>query len=141
MAEQKTKPTIVSVEEFINAVPDERKRKDSFELLKMMKDVAKQKPRMWGPTMIGFGECHYKYDSGHEGDCFRIGFSPRKSSFSLYVTCDASEMKEYLNKLGKHKAGKGCIYFKRMDDIDRSVLKKMIEMAWNKKVKNFTVVS
>ena len=127
MAEQKTKPTAVSVESFLNKVADVQQRADSFQLLELMKDITGEKPRMWGPTMVGFGTYHYVYATGHEGDCFRTGFSPRKGSFSLYVSCGLHQFARLLKKLGKHKAGKGCLYVKRLADIDLKVLRELIE--------------
>jgi len=129
MAEQKTKPTEVSVDEYIAALDDETKRSDSLTLVKMMRAATKEKPRMWGPSIIGFGSVHYKYASGHEGDTCRMGFSPRKAAISLYITCDAASIAPYLERLGKHKTGVGCIYIKRLSDIDMSVLKGLIELT------------
>lgn len=126
MAETKTKPTKVSVKKFLDAVEDEQKRKDSYVLLDMMKKITKEEPKMWGPTIIGFGSYHYKYASGHEGDTCITGFSPRKAAFSIYAMCGRG-YKEYLDKLGKFKQGNGgCIYVKRLSDIDLKVLKELI---------------
>jgi len=129
MAEQKTKPTEVSVDEYIAALDDETKRSDSLTLVKMMRAATKEKPRMWGPSIIGFGSVHYKYASGHEGDTCMMGFSPRKAGISLYLTCDASSRVPYLERLGKYKTGVGCIYIKRLSDIDMSVLKELIAIS------------
>lgn len=122
----KTKPTAVSVDQFIAAIEDETKRTDARTLLKLMAEISKEKPRMWGPTIIGFGKVHYKYASGHEGDTARIGFSPRKAAISLYLMCDAKGLAPYLEKLGKHKTGVGCIYIKRLSDVDMKALKELI---------------
>jgi Domain of unknown function (DU1801) len=132
MAETKTKPTDVNVDDFIEAVPNEEMRADSRVLLKMMQKATKKKPKMWGPTMIGFGDFHYKYASGHEGDTFLIGFSPRKAAISLYLSCAIEEHAPLLNKLGKHKTGKGCLYVKRLSDIDLKVLEQLITVALKK---------
>ena len=129
MATIKTAPTPVSVEAFINAVPDQVKRADSFKLVEIMERLSGEKATMWGPSIIGFGTYHYKYASGHEGDMCRIGFSPRKAEFSLYLTCDAEEFKDMLAKFGKHRTGKGCIYFKKLADLDLKVLEKMIKTS------------
>jgi len=138
MSEQKTKPTDESVIAYLEAVPDAQKRADSFVLLKMMQEIMGEPPRMWGPSMIGFGEYHYKYASGHEGDCFVTGFSPRKGAISLYFTCDIEgEFAEPLKSLGKFKTGKGCLYVKRLADIDLAVLRSMIETA----VANLSTIS
>lgn len=127
MAELKTKPTKVSVEKFLDAIEDETRRKDGYELLEMMKKISKEEPKMWGPSIIGFGSYHYKYESGHEGDCCKIGFSPRKDSFSLYLFPYLVQTSELMKTLGKHKSGKGCLYIKKLEDIDKSVLKDLIK--------------
>lgn len=127
MAETKTKPTAVKVEDFIAAIDDDGKRNDAVTLVKLMQDATGEKPRMWGPTIVGFGQVHYKYASGHEGDTCRVGFSPRKAAISLYLTCDAKSLEKKLAKLGKHKAGVGCIYIKRLSDVNIDVLKELID--------------
>lgn len=126
MAEIKTKPTSVSVDKFIKAVPDEQKREDSYVLIDMMKKITKEEPRMWGPSIIGFGTCHYKYESGHEGDMPLAGFSPRKAAISVYLSCDLPQNTALLKKLGKHKMTVSCLYIKRLSDIDIKVLKELI---------------
>ncbi|WP_392436505.1 DUF1801 domain-containing protein [Cruoricaptor ignavus] len=125
MAELKTKQTEASVEDFINSFADtEQKKKDSFELLKLIKNETGLQPKMWGTSMIGFGQYHYKSDrSRQEGDWFLIGFSPRKTAISLYVY---SGQEDLLTDLGKFKMGKGCIYVKNLEDINLDTLKKMI---------------
>lgn len=131
MAEQKTKPTSADVSEFINSFADTaQKRKDSFELLKLMEDFTGYEPKMWGPSIIGFGSYHYKYDSGREGDAPLVGFSPRKAAISLYVYSGylgCSEQEDLLHDLGKFKMGKACVYVKKLSDIDQEVLKKLIK--------------
>lgn len=129
MSKLKTVATEVDVESFINSISDEAKRQDSFRLVEIMEKLSAEKAKMWGPTIIGFGKYHYKYASGHEGEMCRIGFSPRKAEFSLYVTCDAASFKEMLDKFGKHRTGKGCIYFKKLADVDLKVLEKMIKVS------------
>lgn len=126
MAKNKTVQTEDSVLEFINAVPDETKRKDSLELLELMKKETGLEPKMWGPTIIGFGRYHYKYASGHEGDAPLIGFSPRKPAISLYLSLSAKMREDLLQKFGKHKTGKSCIYINKMGDINTDILKQMI---------------
>jgi hypothetical protein len=125
MAEIKTKQTNVDVREFINTFADtEQKRKDSFELLKLMQDFTGYKPKMWGPTMIGFGKYHYKSErSRQEGDWPLVGFSPRKSAISLYVYTGRKEGEHLLKELGKFKMGKACIYVKKLSDINKDILK------------------
>lgn len=130
LAEIKTKPTTASVEDFINTVKDEQKRKDSFVLLEMMKKASGEEPKMWGSSLIGFGNKRYKSPAtGREVDWLRIGFSPRKAALSLYLTVDIKSQAAALEKLGKHKTGAGCLYIKRLEDIDIKVLKGMIEAS------------
>lgn len=130
MAKNKTTETENNVEDFISAfVDDETKRKDSFELIKIMQEVTGFEPKMWGPSIIGFGSYHYKYASGHEGDAPLAAFSPRKAAISLYVYSPSDEKEELLSKLGKHKASKGCLYVKKLADIDVEILKKMISLS------------
>lgn len=129
MAELKTKPTNVDVQEFINSFADsEQKRKDSFELLKLMQDVTGYEPKMWGPSIIGFGVYHYKSErSAQEGDWPFVGFSPRKAAISLYVYTGCAEHEHLSQNLGKFKMGKACIYIKKLSDIDQNALKKLIK--------------
>jgi len=130
MAKNKTTETENNVEDFISSfVDDETKRKDSFELIKIMQEVTGFEPKMWGPSIIGFGSYHYKYASGHEGDAPLAAFSPRKAAISLYVYSPSDEKEELLSKLGKHKASKGCLYVKKLADIDAEILKKMISLS------------
>lgn len=130
MAELKTKPTNVSVEAFLNAVPDAQKREDAFTLLKVMKKITGKRPKMWGPSMVGFGQYHYVYDSGHEGDCFLTGFAPRKNALTLYVMCGRGKQAgAQLKKLGKVKVSKSCLYIKKLSDVDLAVLGEMIEAS------------
>jgi len=131
MAEIKTQKTTASVEDFINNVEHEGKRKDAFEILEMMKAITGEQPKMWGPSLIGFGDVRYKYASGREGDWFKVGFSPRKANISLYLMgCDVSKADEMLSRLGKHKTGKGCLYVNKLADIDTNVLKEMIKEGY-----------
>ena len=125
MAENKTKPTKLSVTAFINAVGDETRRADAKVLVKLMQGVSGKKPQMWGPSIIGFGSCHYRYDSGREGDMPVIAFSPRKAATVLYGMIASSESKALLAKLGKHATGKGCLYIKKLADVDQKVLEAM----------------
>ncbi len=125
-AKNKTAETEVNVVEFIvSYVEKEAKQQDSFKLIKLMKEWSGFEPKMWGPTIIGFGSYHYKYESGHEGDMPLIGFSPRKAEFSLYVTVPGKEDEKLLAKLGKFKMAKACIYFKKLEDINIDVLEKI----------------
>lgn len=128
MAKNKTTETSADVLEFIDSFADsEQKKKDSFDLLKIMEEVSGHKPKMWGPSIIGFGNYHYKYDSGHEGDAPLLGFSPRKSAISLYTFTGAKEHEYLLEDLGKFKMGKACIYAKQLSDINLDALKKMMK--------------
>ena len=130
MAEQKTKPTKVSVDGFLNKLADAGQREDAFTILKMMRKITGLEPKMWGPSIVGFGEYHYKYESGHEGDCALIGFSPRKGQMSLYFLPGLVRFEKYLEKLGKHKTGKACLYIKKLADVDLDVLREMMEIAF-----------
>jgi len=126
MAKTKTDYTTADVHEFINSFADtDQKRQDSFELLEIMRDITGCEPKMWGPSIIGFGSYHYKYKSGHEGDAPVLGFSPRKSAFSLYVYSDTEKSKSALTGLGKFKMGKACIYVKKLSDINIPVLQEL----------------
>lgn len=129
MPELKTKPTTQSVESFLDQVPDEKVRDDCYELIKLMKKVTGSNPKMWGPSIVGFGSYHYKYDSGHEGDACLTGFSPRKQNITLYVMGGVSNQASLLEDLGKHKAGKGCLYVKTLKEINIAVLEQLIERS------------
>jgi hypothetical protein len=125
MAENKTKPTKVSVAAFIDALADQTRRADAKALVKLMQSASGEKPAMWGPSIIGFGSYHYTYDSGREGDMPLIGFSPRKAATVLYNMMGFSDSKALLAKLGKHTTGKGCLYVKKLADVDQQVLESM----------------
>lgn len=125
-SKNKTTSTEVNVIDFINSFVDkEEKKQDSFRLIELMSKWSGFEPKMWGPTIIGFGSYHYKYASGHEGDAPIIGFSPRKAEFSLYVYTPSEDNKVLLDALGKFKMGKACIYFKKLSDINLDVLEKL----------------
>jgi len=122
----KTVYTTVSAIDFINSFVDkEQKKQDSFRLIELMREWSGFEPTMWGPTIIGFGNYHYKYASGHEGDAPIIGFSPRKAEFSLYVYTPGDDNKKLLEELGKYKMGKACIYFKKLTDLNLDTLEKL----------------
>jgi hypothetical protein len=129
MPEQKTKPTSVSVEHFLDKVLDEQVRDDCYALVTIMKKITGADPKMWGPSIVGFGSYHYKYESGHEGDACLTGFSPRKQNITLYVMPGATDHAVLLDRLGKFKAGKGCIYIRKLADIDEKVLKDLIKQS------------
>ncbi len=130
LVEIKTKPTADSVEDFINNIHDEQKRKDSFVLIDMMKKATGDEPVLWSSSIIGFGNIRYKSPkTGREVDWLKIGFAPRKANLSLYLTMDIKQHEEVLSKLGKHKTGAGCLYINRLEDVDLSVLETMIQTA------------
>ncbi len=124
MAENKTKATKLSVADFIGGITDETRRADAKALVKLMQSASGEKPKMWGPSIIGFGSYHYKYESGREGDMPVIAFSPRKAATVLYGL-GTSDSKALLGKLGKHTGGKGCLYIKKLADVDQKVLGEM----------------
>ena len=126
MAVNKTKATEVNVTEFIQSLENEVKRNDSFQLVELYKSITGFEAKMWGPTIIGFGSYHYKYASGHEGDMPVAAFSPRKDAIVFYISDEIKDREQLLEKLGKHKTGKVCIYVKKLADIDLSVLKELI---------------
>lgn len=133
VAEIKTKPTTASVEDFINAITSEQKRKDSFVLLELMKNASREEPVLWSNSIIGFGNKRYKSPtSGREVDWLRLGFAPRKTNLSLYLSVGIAEHAEALKKLGKYKTGVGCLYINKLGDVDMDVLKGMIEASANK---------
>lgn len=129
MAEPKTKQTDSSVEAFLNAIPDEQKRADAVALVKLIKQVTRFEPKMWGSSIVGFGSYHYKYDSGHEGDSMLVGLSPRKQNLTLYLMLGLADYSDLLKKLGKHKTGKGCLYINRLADVDLPTLKGLIKRS------------
>jgi hypothetical protein len=130
MAENKTKPTQASVESYIAAIDDEVRRKDCQTLVKMMTKATKQPATMWGASIVGFGSYHYKYESGREGDSCLVGFSSRKSEICLYLTAGVLGQEALISKLGKHKTGKGCLYVRKLADVDLEVLERMIVGAF-----------
>ena len=126
MAKNKTAETAVSVSGFIDKIKDETKRDDSYKIIKLMQEQSGLKPKMWGPSIIGFGSYHYKYESGHEGDMPIVGFSPRSTAIVIYLSANFEKREQLLKKFGKHKTTKGCIYVKKLADVDMDVLKQMI---------------
>ena len=134
MAENKTVPTDQNVEAFLNNVDDEQKRKDSFIILELMKKATGLEPKMWGSSIVGFGTYHYKYDSGREGDMILAGFSPRKQNLTFYNMGGSERFEDLLKKLGKHTTGKGCLYIKRLSDVDMPTLKTLIEESYKYQV-------
>lgn len=132
MADLKTRPTDASVADFLNSIADEVKRRDCFTLVEIMQSVTGAEPRMWGSSIVGFGDSHLTYASGRVGDWFWIGFSPRKQNLTLYLTYGLEENTELLSRLGKHSLGKACLYLKRLSDVDPEVLRLLIEAGYSK---------
>ena len=129
MAELKTKPTEQSVTEFLNRIPDAQRREDCFAVAKIMQEITGSEPKMWGPSIVGFGSYRYKYDSGREGDWMMTGFSPRKQDLTLYLMMGFEKHGALLKDLGKHRTAKSCLYIKRLSDIDVPTLKKLIKAS------------
>ncbi len=126
MAENKTKATEASVESYLSAIEDEARGKDCEALAKLMAKATKQQPKMWGTSIVGFGSYHYKYESGREGDSCLTGFSSRKSDIGVYLVASFPGQEELLSKLGKHKMGKGCLYLRKLGDVDLKILEQLI---------------
>ena len=137
MAEMKTKPTNEGVEDFLNRIPETERREDCFAVAKMMEEITGDKPKMWGPSIVGFGSYHYKYASGREGDWPVTGFSPRKKDLTLYIMMGLEKHPELMEKLGKHTHAKSCLYIKRLSDIHLPTLKKLIKTSL-KELKAYT---
>lgn len=129
MAAQKTKPSEASVDAFLDAIEDETRRRDCKTIAGLMAKATKKQPKRWSGGMVGYGDRHYKYASGHEGDTFIVSFAPRKANISLYLTCDLDEHLALLVKLGKHKRGAGCLYISKLADVDADVLEQMIRAS------------
>ncbi|MEM6348393.1 MAG: DUF1801 domain-containing protein [Bacteroidota bacterium] len=132
MAKLKTAPNDLSVTEFLDSIEDEQKRTDSYTLLAKMERISGVKPIMWGSSIVGFGRYQYKYKSGREGEWFMTGFSPRKNALTLYLMGGLDQQADLLEKLGKYKTGKGCLYIKRLSDVEDSVLEEMISLGVSK---------
>ena len=128
-AEIKTKETLASVEDFLNEIADENVREDCRKIAALMEKATGAPAKMWGAAIVGFGSRHLKYASGRELDWMEIGFAPRKANFTLYLNVGEGWDEDLLSKIGKHKLGMGCLYFKRLSDIDESILEKLIEKS------------
>ena len=137
MAELKTKQTDASVKDFLNQIADKERREDCFAVAKIMEEITGEKPKMWGPSIVGFGSYHYKYASGREGDWLVTGFSPRKKDLTLYIMMGFAKHGVLMEKLGKHSAAKSCLYIKRLSDIHVPTLKKLIKESV-KDLRNYT---
>lgn len=129
--ENKTQITNQSVEAFLKGVENEKRRKDSFKVLELMQEITGHEPKMWGPSIIGFGTYHYKYASGREGDFLATGFSPRKTALTLYIMAGFSNYDELMGKLGKFKTGKSCLYVKNLEDLNFEILKELIKTSYD----------
>ena len=132
MAELKTKPTKNSVAKFLASIPDPQRRADCERVAKMMTNVTKLEPTMWGTSMVGYGEYQYEGKSGRKGTWFMVGFSPRKNTISIHLMCGLAHVGDLLGKLGKYKTGVGCLTINKLSDIDFAVLTKMVNVAWTK---------
>jgi len=126
MVENKTKATEASVESYLSAIADEARRADCVALTRLLTKATKKPPKMWGTSIVGFGSYHYKYESGREGDSCLTGFSSRKDAISIYLVSGADGSERLLSKLGKHKMGKGCLYLRKLSDVDLKVLEQLI---------------
>jgi Domain of unknown function (DU1801) len=136
-AENKTKPSKASVAVFVNAVENETRKRDAKTILAMMKKVTGEKPVMWGPSIIGFGRHHYKYESGREGEALTVGFSPRKANMVLYVLGCMYNNDPLLARLGKYKTGRSCLYINKMEDVNENILIKIIEKSYKATIKKW----
>src|SRR5690606_14312301 len=116
--------------EFLAAVPDEQRREDARAVLEMMRRVTGEEPRMWGPSIVGFGSYHYRYDSGRKGDAMITGFSPRKTALTLYIMPGFERYEELMSRLGKFTTGRSCLYLKRLSDVDQKVLEELVEQSY-----------
>ncbi len=130
MAELKTKPTSASVTAFLKAIDNPTRAEDARTIKSLMERLTGEKPKMWGPSIIGFGNYHYKYDSGHEGDFFITGFSPRKKALTLYIMPGFGRYDDLMARLGKYKTGKSCLYINKLSDVDMAVLEELIASSY-----------
>ena len=130
MAENKTQKTGASVEEFLTSVESKTRREDGLRVLQLMQEVTGLEPEMWGPSIVGFGDSHYRYESGREGDFFLTGFSPRKQSLSLYIMAGFDAYDDLLSRLGKHRKGAACLYINKLADVDMAVLRELVEQSF-----------
>ena len=129
MAEPKTRPNEQNVPAFLNTISDDTRKQDCYTIMNLMENITREKPKMWGDSIIGFGSYHYKYKSGREGDWFLTGFSPRKQNLTLYIMSGFKRYEELISKLGKYKTGKACLYINRLADIDLKILEDLIKQS------------
>jgi len=137
MAELKTRQTDADVAAFLDGVENPQRREDSHEVLKLMKSVTRAEPKMWGSSIVGFGPYHYVYESGREGDWFLTGFSPRKQALTLYIMAGFERYDELMQRLGKYRTGKSCLYINKLEDVDKKVLKELITESVRHMKKNY----
>lgn len=130
-AKNKTTENENSVIDFIESIIPEQRKEDALKLLNTLNDLLPETPKMWGASIIGYGNYHYKYDSGREGDFMKVGFSPRKTSLTIYIISGFEKYEKLLSRLGKHKTGKSCLYIKKLEEIDLEILKKMIKSSYD----------
>lgn len=136
-SENKTKQTKASVDDFLNGVVNDQRRNDSFEVKGLMEKITGESAKMWGPSIVGFGTYHYKYESGREGDFMKVGFSPRATSLTLYIMTGFERHDEIVGRLGKFKTGKSCLYIKKLEDVDRDVLTELITESYQHMTKKY----
>lgn len=129
-AKNKTSETKASVSNFMNAIDHEQRKKDAKVIMKLMRSATQQKPKMWGPSIVGFGKYHFRYASGREGDFMKIGFSPRKTSMTIYIMPGFDPFTEIMSRLGKYKISKSCLYIKKMEDVDEHVLLELMKSVY-----------
>ena len=137
MCQNKTQATKASVESFLDKVESEEKRKDAYSLLEIMHRITAEEAVMWGPSIVGFGTYHYKYESGREGDCFIVGFSPRKVAITIYIMPGFERHHQLMAKLGKFKTGKACLYIKKLRDVDMTILEELIKSSYQYMVNKY----
>lgn len=126
-----TEPTDVNVDDYLSTVPNNRRRADGIEVARIMREVTGVEPRMWGPSMVGYGQADYQYESGHSGTTFQVGFAPRASALVLYGLIPPADRVELLDRLGQHTRSKACLYVKRLAGIDEAVLRELVTIGWN----------
>ncbi len=137
MAELKTQPTSADVQAFLDGVANDQRRQDAYTVLKLMKRITRTEPKMWGGSIVGFGSYHYIYESGREGDWFVTGFSPRKQALTLYIMAGFDRYEELMEQLGTYKTGKSCLYIRKLEDVDMSVLRELITESVRYMKKNY----
>ncbi len=137
MAKNKTVTNNEDVETFLSNIENDQKRIDAFELLELMRGITKERPKIWGKSIVGFGEYHYVYESGREGDMFITGFSPRKQDITIYIMTGFGKYKQKLIKLGKHRIGKSCLYLKKLENVDKGILKELITDSMHRMINKY----